>query len=228
MIKRRDFITLLGGAAAAWPLAARAQRTAVVGYLNSRASGDDPQLLPVFRQGLKETGYVEGQNLIIDYRFAENRYERLPELAADLVRRQVDVIFANGPAAGAAKQATATVPIVFSAGVDPVEAGLVPRLNRPGGNVTGVTILDVELGPKRLELLHELVPATSNVAALVNPSDPARAETTAKLLQAAARTLGPQLVILHASTDAELDKVFASLAQLGGGRARDRRRAILQ
>jgi putative ABC transport system substrate-binding protein len=127
------------------------------------------------------------------------------------------VIYANGPAARAAKQATARVPIVFSAGFDPVEAGLVPSLNRPGGNITGVTILDVELGPKRLELLHELVPATSTVAALVNPSDPARTETTAKLLQAAARTLGLELVILHASTDAELDAVFASLTQLRAG-----------
>src|SRR6516164_3234889 len=165
-LRRREFISGLGGAAA-WPLVARAQRTAVVGYLNSRASGDDPQLLPAFRQGLKETGYVEGQNLVIDYRFAENRYERLPELAADLVRRQVDVIFANGPAAGAAKQATATVPIVFSAGVDPVEAGLVPRLNRPGGNVTGVTNFARELEAKKLDLLLKLVPSASTIGLLV-------------------------------------------------------------
>jgi putative ABC transport system substrate-binding protein len=127
---------------------------------------------------------------VIEYRFAENQYDRLPALAADLVRRQVAVIYGNAVAASAAKKATSTIPIIFTAGVDPVEAGLVSNLNRPGGNVTGVTILDVELGPKRLELLHELVLATGTVAALVNPSDPARAETTARLLQAAARTLG--------------------------------------
>ena len=215
-LRRREFIAGLGGAAT-WPLAAWAQRRPVIGFLWSRSPGDDPQLVAAFREGLKQVGYIEGQNVVIDYRFAENQYDRLPALAADLVRRQVAAIYANGPAARAAKQATATVPIVFSAGFDPVEAGLVPSLNRPGGNITGVTILDVELGPKRLELLHELVPATSTVAALVNPSDPARTETTAKLLQAAARTLGLQLVILHASTDAELDAVFASLTQLGAG-----------
>jgi len=215
-LRRREFIAGLGGAAT-WPLAAWAQRRPVIGFLWSRSPGDDPQLVAAFREGLKQVGYIEGQNVVIDYRFAENQYDRLPALAADLVRRQVAVIYANGPAARAAKQATAKVPIVFSAGFDPVEAGLVPSLNRPGGNITGVTILDVELGPKRLELLHELVPATSTVAALVNPSDPARTETTAKLLQAAARTLGLQLVILHASTDAELDAVFASLTQLRAG-----------
>jgi putative ABC transport system substrate-binding protein len=167
--------------------------------------------------GLKEAGYVEGQNVAIEYRFAENQYARLPTLAADLVRRQVAVIYGNAIAAEAAKKATSTIPIVFTAGVDPVEAGLVPSLNRPGGNITGVTILDVELGPKRLELLHELVPATRIVAALVNPSDPARAGTTARLLQAAAPTLGLQLHIVHASTDAELDTAFASLTQLQAG-----------
>ena len=215
-LRRREFIAGLGGAAT-WPLAAWAQRRPVIRFLWSRSPGDDPQLVAAFREGLKQVGYIEGQNVVIDYRFAENQYDRLPALAADLVRRQVAAIYANGPAARAAKQATARVPIVFSAGFDPVEAGLVPSLNRPGGNITGVTILDVELGPKRLELLHELVPATSTVAALVNPSDPARTETTAKLLQAAARTLGLQLVILHASTDAELDAVFASLTQLRAG-----------
>jgi putative ABC transport system substrate-binding protein len=215
-LRRREFIAALGGAAA-WPLAARAQRRPVIGFLWSRSPGDDPQLVAAFREGLKQVGYIEGQNVVIDYRFAENQYDRLPAFAADLVRRQVSVIFANGPAARAAKEATASVPIVFSAGFDPVEAGLVPSLNRPGGNITGVTILDVELGPKRLELLHELVPATSTLVALVNPSDPARSETTAKLLQAAARTLGVQLVILHASADNELDAVFASLTQLRAG-----------
>jgi putative ABC transport system substrate-binding protein len=219
-VRRRAFITLLGGAAVAWPLAARArqrERVRRIGFLNSRSAADHTQLLAAFRQSLKEAGYVEGQNVAIEYRFAENQYDRLPSLAADLVRREVALIYGNAVAVEAAKKATATIPIVFTGGVDPVEAGLVPSLNRPGGNITGVTILDVELGPKRLALLHELVPATSTVAALVNPSDPARAETTAKLLQAAARTLGLQLHILHASTDAQLDTVFASLTQLRAG-----------
>src|SRR6266571_534612 len=146
-VRRRDFIKAIAGSAAAWPLAARAQQSGmpVVGFLGTRASGDDPQLLTAFARGLKEAGYVEGQNVAIEYRFAENQYDRLPSLAADLVRRKVALIYGN---AGA---------------VDPVEAGLVSSLNRPGGNITGVTILDVELGPKRLALLHELVPATSTV-----------------------------------------------------------------
>jgi putative ABC transport system substrate-binding protein len=212
---RREFMTLLAGATVVWPLAARAQQMPVIGFLYSRSP--DPQVVAAFREGLKEVGYIEGQNVEIEYRFAENQYDRLPALAADLVRHQVAVIAVNGPAAKIAKRATATVPIVFSAGFDPVETGLVASLNRPGGNITGVTILDVELGPKRLELLRELVPATSTVAALVNPSDPTRAETTAKLLRAAARTLGLQLYILRASTDAELDTVFASLIQQRAG-----------
>jgi putative ABC transport system substrate-binding protein len=217
MMKRRAVITLLGGAAASWPVAARAQQPAmpVVGWLNSRASGDDPQLLAAFRRGLKEAGYVEGQNIAIEYRFAENQYERLPALAADLVRRQVAVIAANGIAAQTAKAATATIPIVFVAGFDPVEVGMVANLNQPGGNITGVSILDVELGPKRLELLHELIPTASIIAALVNPSDPARAETESRDLQA--RALGLQLHVLHASTERDLDTVFASVGQLRAG-----------
>jgi putative ABC transport system substrate-binding protein len=215
---RRQFIALLG-AATAWPLAARAQQPAmpVIGFLGSRASGDDPHLLAAFRRGLKEAGYIEGQNVAIEYRFAENQYDRLPGLAADLVRRQVAVIAANGPAAQMAKAATATIPIVFTAGFDPVEVGLVASLNHPGANITGVSILDVELGPKRLELLHELVPTATSFAVLVNPSDPARAETIARDLQAAARTLGLQLHVLHASTDRDFDTVFASLVQLRAG-----------
>jgi putative tryptophan/tyrosine transport system substrate-binding protein len=220
-VRRREFITLLGGAAA-WPLAARAQQAAmpVVGLLNSRAPGDDPQLWAAFRRGLNEAGYVEGQNAEIQYRFADNQYDRLPALAADLVGRRVAVMFANGPAARAAKAATTTIPIVFAAGFDPVEAGLVASLNRPGGNITGVSILDVELGPKRLELLHELVPGAIIVAALVNPTDRARAETTSRDLQAAAHSLGLELHVLNASTERDFDAVFANLIQLRAGGAR--------
>jgi putative ABC transport system substrate-binding protein len=212
-MKRREFITLIGGTVAAWPLAGRAQQPAmpVVGFLGSRASGDDPQLLAAFRLGLKEAGRIEGKNLVIEYHFAENQYERLPAMAADLVQRQVAVICANGPAARAAKAATATIPIVFTVGFDPVEVGLVTSLNRPGGNVTGLSVLDVELGPKRLELLHELIPKATNVAALVNPADRARATATSENLLAASRKLGLQLLVLYANTDSELDMAFANL-----------------
>jgi putative tryptophan/tyrosine transport system substrate-binding protein len=217
-MRRREFVTLLGGAMTL-PFAARAQQPGmpVIGFLGTRASGEDPQLLIAFRGGLKEVGYIEGQNLAIEYRFAENQYDRLPTLAADLVRRQVAVIVANGRAAQVAKEATATIPIAFVAGFDPVEIGLVASMSRPGGNVTGVSILDVELGPKRLQLLHELVPNATVVAVLVNPSDPARAETTSKELQAAANSLGLQLHVLQASTDRDLDTVFARLAELRAG-----------
>jgi putative tryptophan/tyrosine transport system substrate-binding protein len=217
-MKRREFITLLGGAATAWPLAARAQQPMpVIGFLNGRAPGEDPHLLAALRGGLKEAGYVEGQNVAIEYRFADNQYDRLPALAADLVRHQVSVIAANGLAAQTAKAVTTTIPIVFVAGFDPVEVGLVTSMSHPGGNITGVSILDVELGPKRLELLHELIPAATMMAALVNPTDPTRAETTLRELQMAAHTLGLQLHVLHASTDRDFDTVFASLAQLKAG-----------
>src|SRR5689334_13116052 len=213
-MQRREFIAFLGGATA-WPLVARAQQPAmpVVGFLGSRAPGDDPQLLAAFRLGLKEAGRIEGQNVATEYHFAENQYERLPALAADLVRRQVAVICANGPAAKAAKAATETIPIVFTAGFDPVEVGRVASLNRPGGNVTGLNILDVELGPKRLELLHELVPKATNVAALVNPTDRARATAISENMQAAARKIGLHLQVVYASTDNDFDAVFATLAQ---------------
>jgi putative tryptophan/tyrosine transport system substrate-binding protein len=218
-MRRREFITVLGGAATVWPLAVRAQQPAmpVIGFLGTRARGDDPQLLTAFRQGLQDSGYIEGQNVAIDYRFAENQYDRLPTLAAELVRRQVAVIVANGPAAQAAKAATATIPIVFTAGFDPVEVGLVASLNQPGGNISGVSILDVELGPKRLELLHEIASKTSTLALLVNPTDLNRAAAISKDLQAAAQTLRLNLSVLHASTDSELETAFASLKQLQAG-----------
>src|SRR5271166_1313493 len=219
IMRRREFIALLGGAAVAWPLAARAQQAAmpVVGFLGTRALGDDPHLLTAFRRGMKEAGYVEGQNVAIEYHYAENQYDRLKALAADLVRRQVAVIAANGRAAQALKEATTTIPITFVAGFDPVEVGLVASMNRPGGNITGVSILDVELGPKRLQLLHELVPTATVIGVLVNPTDPARAETTSKELQAAAHSLGLQLHILHASTERDFDTVFTRLVELRAG-----------
>jgi ABC-type uncharacterized transport system substrate-binding protein len=218
-VKRREFITLLGGAAVAWPLAAHAQQPAmpVIGFLNTREPGADPHLLAAFRGGLKESGFVEGQNVAIEYRWAYNQYDRLPALAADLVSHQVTVIAAIGsPSAPAAKATTTTIPIVFIIGFDPVEVGLVTSLARPGGNLTGVTVLGVELGSKRLELLHELVPTASIVAALVNPNTPA-AETQSTDLQTAARTLGLKLHVLHASTERDFDTVFANLLQLGAG-----------
>ena len=185
----------------------------VIGFLSSASPG--PVRGPsgrAFRQGLSEAGYVEGQNVAIEYRWAEDHYDRLPALAADLVRRQVTVIVAiGGPAALAAKAATTTIPIVFQVGVDPVETGLVASLNRPGGNLTGVTSLNVEVGPKRLELLHELVPTATNFALLVNPTNGSSAETQSRDLQAAARTLGLQLHVLHASTERDFDTVFATL-----------------
>jgi putative tryptophan/tyrosine transport system substrate-binding protein len=218
-IRRRKFLATLLGGAAAWPLAAWAQQSAmpVVGFLNTRVPGADPHLLAAFRRGLKETGYVEGQNVTIEYRWAYNQYDRLPALAADLVSHQVSVIVAIGsPSAPAAKATTTTIPIVFIIGFDPVEVGLVTSLNRPGGNLTGVTVLGVELGSKRLELLHELAPTANIVAALVNPNTPA-VETQSTDLQTAARSLGLKLHVLHASSERDFDTVFASLLQLGAG-----------
>jgi putative ABC transport system substrate-binding protein len=214
-MRRREFITLVGGVAAL-PVTAWAQQSGVpvIGFLGSRASGDDPQLLTAFRRGLQETGYVEGQNVAIEYRFAEGQYDRLPVLAADLVRRQVALIAGNGPAAQAAKASTATIPIVFTAGFDPVEVGLVASLNRPGGNITGASILDVELGPKRLELLHELAPRASIIALLVNSADPTRAANISKAIQKAARNLGLQSHVMQASSEHDFDAVFASLLQM--------------
>jgi putative tryptophan/tyrosine transport system substrate-binding protein len=211
-LKRRDFITLVGGAAAAWPLAARAQQAAmpVVGLLGATTADGYAAQVVVFRQGLQEAGYREGQNVTIEYRWAENQYERLPELAADLVRRQVAVIATIGgnPASLAAKVASATIPIVFHGSIEP----LVASLNRPGGNVTGVVTLTVELGPKRLELLHDVLPAATEMAVLLNPSAPATAGLLQEL-QAAARTLGLRLHALEASSDRDIDAAFAALAQ---------------
>ena len=220
-LKRRELITLLGGAAAAWPLVARAQQPAmpVIGFLNSASPGPYAHLVAVFRQGLNEAGFVEGRNVAIEYRWAEGHNDRLPALADDLVRRQVTVIAVPGstPGALAAKAATTTIPIVFAMASDPVRLGLVTSLNRPGGNVTGVTLLGVELGPKQLELLYDLVPTATIMALLVNPTSPALAETQSQDLQAAAFKLGLQLHILHASTDGDFDRVFATLAELRTG-----------
>ena len=217
-MKRREFIILVGGAAAAWPLAGRAQQPAlpVIGFLSSASAAGYETLATAFRHGLSETGYVEGRNVAIEYRWAENQYDRLPALAAELVRRQVDVIAANGPAALPAKAATTAIPIVFAAGFDPVDLGLVSSLHRPGGNVTGTSMLNVEVVPKRLQLLNELVPAATVMALLVNPSNP-NAANQSRDLQAAARTLGLQLQILHASSDRDFDTVFAKLNELRAG-----------
>lgn len=216
-MKRREFIAGLGGAAA-WPLVAHAQQSAmpVIGFLGTISPDRWASRLHAFRQGLSETGYVEGRNVGIEYRWAEGQIDRLPALAADLVRRQVRVIATpeSTPGAFAAKAATTTIPIVFSVGVDPVAVGLVASLNRPGGNLTGVTNLNAEILPKRLELMHELVPTATTIALLVNPSNPLVAETESRDAQTAARTLGLQLHVLHASTDRDFDTVFASLAQM--------------
>ena len=212
-LKRREFITVLGGATA-WPLVARAQQPAmpVVGLLTARAAGD--AMLAAFRQSLQDTGFVERQNVAIEYRFAENQNERLPALATDLVNRQVTVIAAlTTPAALAAKAATTTIPVVFEVGVDPVQVGLVASLNRPGANITGVTNISAEIGAKRVGLLQELLPRAARFAALVNPNNALLTEASIKETQAAAAAIGRQLEILTASTDGEIDSAFTSIAQ---------------
>jgi putative tryptophan/tyrosine transport system substrate-binding protein len=216
MIKRRSFLTLLGGAAAAWPLGARAQQPAmpVIGFLNSTSPDAYASRLRAFHQGLGQSGFVEGRNVTIEYRWANDQYDRLPALAADLVRRQVAVIVAaGGPTPRTAKAATTTIPIVFLIGENPVQTGLVASLNRPGGNLTGVTNLAAELGPKRLELLHEAVPTATTMAFLVNPTGPG-ADIQSRDLRAAARTLGLQLHVLHASTERDFDTVFTDLLRM--------------
>jgi putative ABC transport system substrate-binding protein len=218
MSSRREFITLVGGAAVAWPLAARAQQPVlpVIGFLNTRGPAEDAHLLVAFRQGLTEMGYVEGSNVKIEYRWAEGHSDRLPELAADLVRRQVSVIAANSQATVAAKGATSTIPIVFITGADPVQVGFVTSLRRPGGNLTGVASLDTELGRKRLQMLHELLPNAGTIAALVNPTFPGSDVQTTDL-QAAAGALGLRLHVLHASTAADIDLVIANVVRLQAG-----------
>jgi putative tryptophan/tyrosine transport system substrate-binding protein len=217
---RREFITLLSGAAAAWPLAARAQQPAVpvIGFLNPASPDGFADRLRGFRQGLKDTGYVEGENVTIEYRWAENHIERLPSLAADLVRRQVNLIaaFAGDIPALAAKAATTTIPIVFLNGADPVRSGLVASLNRPGGNVTGISLLAGTVNAKRLELIHELVPRVATVAVLNNPIV-TEAETRLRDLQEAARTLGLRLLFQTVGSERELDAAFATIADQKAG-----------
>ena len=219
-MRRRELIALIGSAAVAWPLVARAQQKTMqlIGFLGSASPGPFAPLVAAFRQGLSETGYVEGQNLAIEYRWAEFRYDRLPALAADLIARKVEVIATNGDprAALAAKNATSTIPIVFSAISDPVALGLVVSLARPGGNLTGVSPMNTELMPKRFELLAELVPQAGVIALLANPNN-AAAERRIRDVQEAARVKGMQLPILKAGAESEIDAAFASLVQLQAG-----------
>jgi putative tryptophan/tyrosine transport system substrate-binding protein len=214
-MKRREFITLLGGTAATWTLAARAQQRAapVIGFLSGWFAGDSNEYLAYFRQGLAETGYIEGQNVTIVYRWAEGNYDKVPALVADLVRRQVTAIAIPNTttSAVAAKAATQTIPIIFLIGADPVKIGLVASLNRPGGNLTGINALQTALVAKRLELLHELMPATTRIAFLVNPTNRAFAEADTREAQEAARVLGLNLLVLNASSQSEIDAAFAKL-----------------
>jgi putative tryptophan/tyrosine transport system substrate-binding protein len=216
-MKRREFIKLLGGAAISYPIAVRGQQAAmpVIGFLSSRTPAEDVANLVPFRQGLKDTGYVEGRNVTIEYRWAEDQYDQLPALAAEMVRLPATVIVSIGgiPGARAAKGATTTIPIVFQTGADPVAFGLVASLNKPGGNITGATSLVDEVGPKRLEVMHELLPIATNYALLVNPTNP-NSETQSKQIQAAAGVLGLKLNVLRASKQDDFDAVFATAAQL--------------
>jgi putative tryptophan/tyrosine transport system substrate-binding protein len=218
-VRRREFITLMGGSMAAWPRAAHAQQPAmpVIGFLHAASPEAYAPMMTAFRQGLREAGYVEGHNVAIEYRWAEGHYDRLPALAADLVRRRVAEIVTGGtPPALAAKAASSTIPIVINVGIDPVQIGLVASLNRPGGNVTGFAVLTVELGAKKLEVLHELVRTSAAVALLVNPSTPS-AEPETKGVRDAARSLGLQLHVLDASTEGEIDVAFGKLIELRAG-----------
>ena len=216
MIKRRGFITLLGGAAVVWPLGARAQQPAipVIGVLSTRSAADSANASAAFHSGMKETGFVDGQTVAVEYRWAESQHDRLLEVATDMVRARVKVIAAIGPpAAVAAKAATTTVPIVFTVGSDPVKIGLVASLGRPGGNATGVNIFSAELGTKRLGLLRDLMPAASVVALLVNPHFPNVGSYVSEV-EAAAREIGQQIRVLHAGNEAEIDAAFATILQM--------------
>jgi putative ABC transport system substrate-binding protein len=219
MSSRRQFITLLGGGAAAWPLAARAQQpaTPVIGFLGGTSPEVYADRLRAFRQGLKEAGYVEGETVAIEYRWAENQFDRLPALAAELVRRQVAVIVATGGSIPAlsAKAATTIVPIVFAVPEEPVRSGLVASLARPGGNATGINFFSIELVGKRLEILREMVPATTRIAVLINPADAANSETMLKDVKAATRAMGLQIQVLNANTSHEIDAAFATFVREG-------------
>ena len=214
-MKRREFITLLGGTAA-WPLAARAQQSAmpVIGFLNTQSPESIPHWMAAFRQGLKETGFVEGQNVAVEYRWAHGQYDRMPELAADLVRRQVAVVAATGgePSPQVAKKATQTIPVVFTANGDPVRNGLVASLNRPGGNVTGITIFGPATVTKRMQLLHELVPQASAIAYLMNPNTP-NADAEMRAVETAAVSLGKEMLIFRASIESEFEVAFTTMVQ---------------
>jgi putative ABC transport system substrate-binding protein len=217
-LERRTFITLLGGAAAAWPLAARAQQPTmpVIGFLNTTSPDVSTDLLRAFRQGLKDTGYLEGENVAIEYRWADNQLDRLPELAAELVRRRVAVIATIGgpPAAFAAKAATTTIPIVFLVGEDPARLGLVASLARPGRNLTSVNFFNTELAAKRLELLRELLPTAKRVAVLVNPAEATNTESVVRDAEGAARAIGLQIELFNASTSREVDAAFATIVRV--------------
>jgi putative tryptophan/tyrosine transport system substrate-binding protein len=219
-MRRREFITLIGGTAAAWPLAAWAQQPAmpVIGFLNSGSPAERAPFVAAFRQRLKETGYIESQTVAIEYRFAEGRYDHLPSLASNLVRRQVTVIAATGDTVSplAAKGATTMIPIVFVIGSDPVKEGLVASFNRPGGNITGVSIISSALASKQFELLHELVPQAAVVGILLNPSNP-NADLELSDLQSAALSMGLQLVVVRANTESGIESAFASLVQQRAG-----------
>jgi putative ABC transport system substrate-binding protein len=220
-MRRRDFVNLVGGGIAAWPLAARAQQPAglpAIGFVGSDSPDPYADRLRAFRLGLKSTGFVEGQNVVVEYRWAEGRNNQLPALTADVLRRQVAVIVApTTPSVLAAKAVTKTIPIVFFTAGDPVDLGLVASLSRPDSNLTGATTLTLEVGPKWLQLLHEMVPNANSLALLINPTSPTLAESQSKDLQAAARSRGLRLHILQASTDQDFDSAFASVGRLGAG-----------
>ena len=219
-MKRREFMSLLGGAAAMWPLAASAQQGAmpVIGFLGAASAAPYARYVGAVHQGLKEVGYIEHQNVAMEYRWADGQYDRLPALAADLVSRRVAVIVPIGgaPATVAAKEATSTIPIIFNVGADPIELGLVANLNRPGGNITGIAIMAVEIETKRLELLHELAPTSTSIAVLLNPSN-AQAQTQEREAQRAARVIGRQVLVLKAGSEHEIERAFATLVRERAG-----------